>query len=472
MESIAVLILAAGLGKRMGTKQPKVLAPLYGGNLIQRVVSNASELSPERLVVITGHGREHVEESVQKGAEYFGYDFSKISFAFQEEQLGTGHAVRSALDNLKGFTGTVLILCGDVPLIRAESLNRFVHKHHEASATLSLISVQLESPGSYGRIVRDKETGSVQAIVEAKDCSEDQLLIREINSGIYAVDSAFLSPAVEGLSNDNAQGEYYLTDIIGKAVEEGQAVSGFTVESPEEIRGVNTRAELQFAEEAIRRRYILELVNSGVSIADTKSLWIDPDAKIEPGAYLGPNVSILGDTKIETGSIIEGTAWIKNAKIGKESVIKLGCRIEDSEIGDSCAVGPFAHIRPGTKLSEEVKIGNFVETKKASLAKGAKASHLTYLGDCTVGEAANIGAGTITCNYDGYKKSLTEIGEGAFIGSNSSLVAPVKIARNAVVGAGSTITRSVEEGFLALTRAEQRNVPGWHDKQRKKMQKS
>lgn len=445
---------------------PKALIRTRERYLIEHVLVSVANLKPERVIVVTGHLAELVEEEVKDSLARQAFSCEKLLFARQTEQRGTGDAVKSALGELKDFVGTVLIVCGDMPLVRTETLRGLLDLHAKEHATLSLITLQTQQPASYGRIVRT--SGRVTKIVEARDCSSEQLSINEINAAMYAVDSAFLEPAVKELKNENAQKEFYLTDIVGQAAKEGQTVSALVLHDEKEIQGVNTRYELALVNRSLMEKRIKELMEGGVEILDPNSVLIDATCKVEPGARIGPNVQLLGTTVIEAKVIIEGTALIFNSHIKRGAHIKLGVRMEDAQVGAGAAVGPFAHLRPGTELGDEVKIGNFVETKKAKLAKGAKASHLTYLGDCTVGEEANIGAGTITCNYDGYSKFETKIGRDVFIGSNSALVAPVTIEDGATVGAGSVITKNVGKDSLAFTRSPQVEKSGWSKRKREK----
>lgn len=468
MEKIAALILAAGLGKRLGTGTPKVLAQTSEGTLLSHVFHTIQQLTLDSIVVISGFQREKVEHAA---TSYTNKNvLPRLHFAFQEQQRGTGDAVRSAKSIFENFTGTILILYGDMPLISSSSLQALLDIHAKEKATLSCITVHSSKLASYGRIIRDPN-GLVIKIKEAKDCDSREFQIQEVNAGIYAVDSAFLFSAVDSLKNNNAQGEYYLTDIVEKAATEGQHIATHTLSDINEVVGVNDLVDLSNVNVILRERIIEKFIRAGVTIADRNSVFIEPSVTIAPGAHIGPQVQLLGKTTIASGVTIEGCAYIKDCSIASNSIIKYGVRMEGSEIGTDCSVGPFAHIRPETKLNDEVKIGNFVETKKTILSKGAKASHLTYLGDCAVGEESNIGAGTITCNYDGYRKHQTTIGKNVFIGSNTSLVAPVVVEDGAIVGAGSTITSNVPADSLAVSRARQENKPGWAARKRAVMSK-
>lgn len=466
MSSLSIVILAAGLGKRMKSGLPKVLSRVRGRSLIDYVLETALSLNPERVVVVTGHKRELVEQEVR--LKYPSECGGKIIFSVQLEQKGTGDAVRSAMPSLEGVSGPVLILCGDTPLISKKTIGSLAREHDEHKATLSLLILKSDSPNAYGRVVRDQSGNFVSKIVESRDCGPAEAGIREFNSGVYIVDSAFLWPAVSELKNDNAQGEFYLTDIVGRAAKEGQTVWGAVTEDEDEIQGVNTPVELQRIKRVLNMKKIMSLIEAGVEVEDVSTLYIDDSVEVSPGAKIGPNVQLRGATKIGPNVVIEGTAFISNSEIMIDAQLKLGVRIEDSIVGPRSKVGPFAHLRPGSVLKEDVKIGNFVETKKAVLENGAQASHLTYLGDAHIGEKTNIGAGTITCNYDGTNKWPTKIGKEVFIGSNSALVAPLVINDGATIGAGSVITKDVEAGALAITRSQQITRAGYARGKKKK----
>lgn len=457
MEQICCVVLAAGIGKRMGGNLPKAITKTREKALIDHVLDSLSLLKPTKTVIVVGHGREALESHVRASASAAGHS---IEFAVQEKPLGTGDAVRAALPAVSSFRGTVLITYADHPLFTAETLRDLVTFHTFKKATVTMLTFQVPPPNTYGRIIRH-EKGHVLRITEAKDCSPEELLTREVNSGVFAVDSSFLKPAIDSLEPNNAQGEYYLTDIVEKATKEGQTVASFPLGNAEEAAGVNTPAELHFVNDVLKRRHVAKLRESGVIFDDPASCILDAAVTIEAGAHIGPNVQLRGKTSVGAGAIIEGTSLIIDSHVAPGALIKLGSRVEGSSIGELSTVGPFANVRPGTVLGKEVRVGNFVETKNTTMRDGAKASHLTYLGDCTVGEHANIGAGTITCNYDGYHKAETSIGKGAFIGSNSALVAPVAVGEGAVVAAGSVITRDVPKDALGVARARQDNKEGW-----------
>jgi bifunctional UDP-N-acetylglucosamine pyrophosphorylase / glucosamine-1-phosphate N-acetyltransferase len=464
MESVAVLILAAGMGKRMGSKTPKVAIRTSEKPLIEHLLETVSALDPEKVVVVTGHGREVVEGVVQDALHR--HRLPRVEFAYQERQLGTGHAVQCALPFLDSFVGTVLILVGDAPLLKPSTLRQMLQIHAADKATITLASFLVDTPAGYGRVIRDRSSRFAEKIVESKDCTPEQALIREVNSGIYAIDSSFLAPAVKELGKENSQGEYYLTDIVETASREGQTVSVMVVPDPSELQGVNTLSDLAEVNKTILNRKIHALIDSGVILEDPNSVFIQGNPEVSPGTRIGPNTQLRGNTLISSGVVIEGSACLIDTVVSERAYIKFGVRAEGASIGPECTVGPFAHLRPGTILHSGVKIGNFVETKKTTVGRRSSASHLTYLGDCTVGEGVNIGAGTITCNYDGSLKHETRIEDGAFIGSNTALVAPVTIGAGATIGAGSVITKDVESGALALTRAPQTARAGYRQKSR------
>ncbi len=467
-EKLAVIILAAGLGKRMGIKIPKVAVSTREMPLILHVLSSVSKLNADKVVLVTGHQKELVEDIVSKSAKI---PASNLHFAFQEKQLGTGDAVKSALPFLDGFIGSVLILCGDTPLIKAESIEKLILSHTQSKATISLLSFIADQPNNYGRIIRDPVTEQAVKITEAKDCSEVELKIPEVNSAIYLVDSSFLKPAVEELKNENIQKEYYLTDILERASKEGQTINAVILENSVEVLGINTLYELSIINKALIMKKIRDLIEAGVHFDLPESCIVDNTVEIAAGVKVGPNTQILGNSKISAGCILEGNSYIKDCEISDNAMIKFSVRMENASIGKDVSVGPFANLRPDTVLEDKSRIGNFVETKKTILGAGSKANHLTYLGDCIVGNDSNIGAGTITCNYDGYVKSKTNIGSNVFIGSNTSLVAPVEIEDGATVGAGSVITKKVDKDSLSFTRSPQLSKSGWSKSKREKNKK-
>jgi len=438
MKDIAAIVLAAGQSKRMKTRTPKILHRLMGKPMIEYVLDAVRGAGVKKIVLVIGHEKEKI-------IQYLG---DNVTYAFQNEQLGTGHAVMQAMPSLGGFSGDVLITCGDMPLLSSETLNIFIRRHRETGSRISLLTAVMENPGNLGRIKRNA-SGCVQSIIEAADATFAELEIKEVNTGTYLFDSDYLSEILSRIGMPNAQNEIYLTDTITISNEVGQKVEAVTCADWRESLGVNDRADLAEAEAVIRGRINLNLMKSGVTIHDPTSTYIESTVKIENDTEIMPGCIITGKTIIGRDCVIGPGAHIDNSIIGcgvriKESVIS------ESEIGEGTTIGPFAHVRPGTVTGKNVKIGNFVEIKKSSISDGSKISHLSYIGDTTMGAKVNIGAGTITCNYDGKKKNPTTIKDGAFIGSNSSLVAPVVIGEGSVTGAGSVVTKNIPDHKLAV----------------------
>jgi bifunctional UDP-N-acetylglucosamine pyrophosphorylase/glucosamine-1-phosphate N-acetyltransferase len=452
---LAVLVLAAGLGTRMRSATAKVLHRLGDRPLIAYVLDAARKLSPDRLIVIVGHQAEEVEAACKSHG-----DCRRICFVRQAEQRGTGHAVRCATPGLAGFGGDVLIIYGDVPTLRAETLASFVEGHARSGAALSLLTACFRDPTGYGRIIRGA-SGEIERIVEERDATPDEEQIQEINAGIYCVAAELLFETVGSIATDNAQGEYYLTDVVSVARRQGRRLWSCGIEDPEEVRGINTRAELAGMEASMRKSIVEKWMAAGVTFEDPQTAYVGADVKIGRDTTIGPNTHLRGATVIGEGCRIDGSAYIQGARLGARVHLKFAVVITDSNIGDDVEMGPFAHLRPGTDLARGVHIGNFVEAKKAKLGPGTKANHLSYLGDVTVGEKTNIGAGTITCNYDGFRKHPTVIGDRVQIGSDTQLVAPVEVGSDAYVGAGTTVTHAVPPGALAVSRTPQRNIEGW-----------
>jgi bifunctional UDP-N-acetylglucosamine pyrophosphorylase / glucosamine-1-phosphate N-acetyltransferase len=450
--SINVVILAAGQGKRMHSALPKVLHPLAGKPLLRHVVDAARALHPVSIVVVYGHGGEAVRDAMQA---------PDIAFAKQEPQLGTGHAVMQAEPQL-GTAQTTLILYGDVPLTSVDALRSLVD---EAFGGMAILTVELDDPTGYGRMVR--ENGKVTRIVEHKDASETERAIREINSGIMAVPTARLKDWFAKLSNKNAQGEYYLTDIVPMAIAEGIAVHTVTAPHAWEVLGVNSKAQLAGLERVAQRNLANALLEAGVTLADPARIDIRGMLSCGQDVRIDINCVFEGDVVLGNDIVIGPNCVLKNVRIKAGTHIEAFSHLEDAEIGAHCRIGPYARLRPGAQLDERVHIGNFVEVKKSVIGAGSKANHLAYIGDSEVGKNVNIGAGTITCNYDGVSKSKTIIGDGAFIGSDSTLVAPVTIGAGAYIGAGSTITKEAPEGKLTLTRAKQLTVDAWKPPKKK-----
>ncbi|HEY3055568.1 MAG TPA: bifunctional UDP-N-acetylglucosamine diphosphorylase/glucosamine-1-phosphate N-acetyltransferase GlmU [Thermoanaerobaculia bacterium] len=457
-QNLEVIILAAGLGTRMKSSTIKILHRAAGRPIIDYVLDLAAELSDTPPVMVIGHQREQVQEAVGNRAR----------FAIQSEQLGTGHAVLQAAEDVKGKT--VLILSGDVPLTRRETLQSLIDEHERSRNALTLLTMKLEDPALYGRIVRDAK-GAVAKIVEAKDASAQEKRIDEVNAGIYIFDAEHLFDNLRNLSSSNAQGEYYLTDLIAILRNGGQRVGAVVVDNPVETLGVNSRSDLAAVEAEIQRRVVERLMKEGVTFRNPTTVVIDSTVSIANDTVIYPFVTLEGTTTIGTGCVIEPGVHLHNVSVGNNVHVKSGTVAEDAVIADDATVGPYAHLRPGTKLGKHVKVGNFVETKKAVFGEGAKASHLSYIGDADIGADVNIGAGTITCNYDGVNKHKTVLEDGVFIGSDTQLVAPVRVGHGAYVGAGSTITQDVPPDSLALSRVPQKNVEGWATKRREAQKK-
>lgn len=457
MESLASVVLAAGKGTRMKSALIKVLHPIAGQPMITWPVTAAREAGSDPIVLVIGHQANAVQGTF-RGAK-------DILCAMQEEQLGTGHAVACALDALSGFRGTILILCGDTPLLRAETLKNMLAYHRDNSAAITVLTAMMDDPYGYGRVVRDA-AGRVTRIVEQKDADPEEQEIREINSGIYCMDSDFLYANIKAIGNNNAQQEYYLTDLLAIAVRKELTCLAIQAADADEIMGVNDRIQLASAGRILRSRINREHMLNGVTIIDPENTYIDQGVTIGCDTTIHPGCSIGGGTVIGEGCLIDGGVSITGCRIGDDCHIKAASVLEDSELGEDVTIGPMAHLRPGTVLGNQVKIGNFVETKKIVMGKGSKASHLTYLGDAEIGRNVNIGCGTITCNYDGVNKHRTVIGDDVFIGSDVQLVAPVTVGRNSLVAAGTTVTSDVPPDSLTISRVPQVNKEGWRLKKK------
>ena len=455
-----VIILAAGQGTRMKSATIKVLHKAAGRPIIDYVLDLACELCERPPVMVVGHQREAVQQSVGERARY----------AVQDQQLGTGHAVLQAAALLEGSARRVLILSGDVPLTRSETLRRLVDEHERAQNALTLLTMRLDDPAMYGRIVRD-DSGAVVRIVEAKDASPEEKQISEVNAGIYVFSGEHLFANLRNLSNTNAQGEYYLTDLLAVLRGAGQRVGALVVDDPVEVLGVNSRAELATVEGEIQRRVVTSLMKEGVTFRNPATVVIDSTVRIGRDTVVYPYVTLEGSTTIGSDCVIDPGVHLVNVTVGDDVHLKTGTVADDAVIETGASVGPYAHLRPGTRLGPKVKVGNFVETKKAVFGEGAKASHLSYIGDAEIGADVNIGAGTITCNYDGVNKHKTILEDGVFIGSDTQLVAPVRVGKGAYVGAGSTITKDVPPDALALSRTPQRVVEGWAARKRESRKK-
>lgn len=454
MADRAAIILAAGQGKRMKSRLAKVLHPLAGKPILSYVVDLAAHVHCATTLVIVGHQAEAVSKVVlEKGARPI----------LQEKQLGTGDAVRRARKALTHFHGPILILSGDTPLLREETIEKLFKAHRENAAIVSLLTVRLDNPFGYGRIIRN-EDGALSKIVEERDASPSERKINEINTGAYLCDADFLFKALDQVQPDNEQKEYYLTDIIGIAVSAGKKRIGIEAE-PDEVIGINSRADLAEAEAVMRNRINARWLAEGVTMIDPSQVRIEADVAIAPDVVLYPGVFLEGDTDVAQGAVIY-PARIRDSRIGESVLIKDHCLIEEAVVESDATIGPFAHLRPGAVVKKGAKVGNFVEVKKSVLGEGSKANHLTYIGDAKIGKGVNIGAGTVTCNYDGKKKSKTVIEDGVFIGSNTELIAPVTVGAGSLIAAGTTITRNVPAGGLAISRVRQENKPGWARKKR------
>ncbi len=454
-----IVVLAAGVGSRMRSTVPKVLHRIGGRTLLDAVLDTAREISPSRVVVVVGRGREQVEKALS-GRE--------VTIVVQDPPLGTGDAVRRALPALSGGgANPVVVLSGDAPLLTSATLTRLIERRRQKGLDLAFLSFRPPDAGELGRVVRDPQ-GRVRRVVEARNATPREKRLTEANAGVYCFAASALERAVGKLAPNPANGEYYLTDAVETLAANAGTVEAIEAEDWREGWGINTRRELAAAEEIERRRCLERALDAGATIVDPATTRVGALVRFEPDAVVHPFVCLDGATLLEQGCEVLPFTRITDSTVGPGAIVGPHCEIEGAQIGPRARVGPFARLRPGTVLEEDVRVGNFVETKQATLHAGAKASHLSYLGDTEIGAGANIGAGVITCNYDGESKHRTSIGEGAFIGSDSQLVAPVTVGAGAYVGAGSTITRDVPDGALALTRVPQKNLPGWVAKRKRK----
>jgi bifunctional UDP-N-acetylglucosamine pyrophosphorylase/glucosamine-1-phosphate N-acetyltransferase len=472
VQGLAVIVMAAGLGKRMKSKLVKVLHPVAGLPMVVHVLELASRLADRGVVVVVGHQGEDVQAAVERQWPGLAGKASGIQIVKQTQQLGTGHAVLQARSvfskDVHNSPSRYLILNGDTPLLSEQTVRQLLREHEEKKAAVTLLTAVMEDASGYGRVIRtggaayqSPGDGVACKIVEDKDASDTERLVREINVGTYVVDGEFLFPALERLDPRNAQGEYYLTDIVSMAVERNCPVAAWRLSGAEEGLGVNTRGQLAEAERVIRQRIRERWLDEGVTMRDPASTWIDAGVTIGRDTVLYPQVTLEGTTTVGEDAVIHAGVRITDCRIGNRVTILDHCVLKDSSIEDEAAVGPFVHLRPGVVLRKKSKVGNFVEMKKAELGEGAKANHLSYLGDARLGKGVNVGAGTITCNFDGWKKYETVIGDDVFVGSDTQLIAPVTVGRGAVIAAGSTITQDVPSDALAITRAAQVNRPGW-----------
>ncbi|MFC3033271.1 bifunctional UDP-N-acetylglucosamine diphosphorylase/glucosamine-1-phosphate N-acetyltransferase GlmU [Pseudoalteromonas fenneropenaei] len=445
--ALTTVILAAGKGTRMRSKLPKVLHSVAARPMVQHVIDNAKELGSREINLVYGHGREQLQAALAH---------NQVNWVLQEEQLGTGHAVAVAKEHILD-DDTVLVLYGDVPLTKKSTLERLLAV--TPANGLAVLTVVLDNPMGYGRMLR--EDGKLVGIVEQKDATPEQLTIKEINTGIMAANGRLLKKWLGQLSNNNAQGEYYLTDIVAMAHAEGVEINSAHPDHPMEVEGANNRVQLAALERAYQAWQAERLMLNGATLADPSRVDVRGNVTTGEDVLIDINVIFEGDVELGNDVEIGPNCVLKNCKIGDGAIIKANTLIEDAIVGAKCTLGPFARLRPGSVMEDDSHVGNFVEMKKTHLGKGSKANHLTYLGDALIGEKVNIGAGTITCNYDGVNKSKTIIGDNAFVGSNSSLVAPVEIGAMATIGAGSVITSKVDDNQLAVARGKQRNLDGW-----------
>ncbi len=444
---LSIVILAAGQGTRMRSDLPKVLQPLAGRPLLGHVLDCAHELGADDIAVVYGHGGDAVRDA---------FPGESVRWVLQAEQLGTGHAVEQAMPDTPDGN-RVLVLFGDVPLLTADTLRGQLDA--TGADELSVLTVDLDDPTGYGRILRDGDR--VTGIVEQKDATPEQLEVNEINTGVMVIPAAPLKAWLSSIGNDNAQGEFYLTDVVGLAVNDGVAVRAVKADSAVEVMGINDRRQLAEAERALQARRVGELMTAGVGFADPARVDIRGTLTCGKDVFIDVNAVFEGDVVLGDGVTIESNNVIRDSRLGSGTVVHPNCHIESSVAGANCEIGPFARLRPGADLADRVKVGNFVEIKKSRVADGSKVNHLTYIGDTEIGTGVNVGAGTITCNYDGANKHMTVIGDNAFIGSGVNLVAPVEVGAGATIGAGSTITKAAPADQLTVERSKQITVEGW-----------
>ena len=452
--NISVVILAAGQGTRMRSGLPKVLQPMAGRPLLEHVIATAETQNPDKICVVYGHGGEQVLEH---------FAGRNVEWALQEPQLGTGHAVQQAMPYLDS-KDVVVIMYGDVPLVTPTTIKNLAAAASDSPAILTVVE---SDPSGYGRIVREPD-GSVSAIVEHKDATEEQLRLTEVNTGLLACPVKLIGPWLDALKSDNAQGEYYLTDIVASAVADGVAVTAVVGDSATEVMGINDKIQLAEAERAFQRRSALELMRAGVTLVDPARVDVRGNLSCGKDVTIDINAVFIGDVTLGDNVTIGPNCVIENSTLGAGTTVHANCVLEDAAVGERCDIGPFGRLRPGAQMLEGARIGNFVEMKKTVLGKGSKANHLTYLGDATIGANVNVGCGTITCNYDGSNKHKTTIGDNAFIGSGVELVAPINIGEGATIGAGSTIGKDAPAGELTLQRSKQASIKGWKRPEKKK----
>ena len=451
MAGAAAIVLAAGKGKRMRSALPKVAHPVGGRPMLWHVLQAARSAGIREIVVVLGHGRDALRETVAR----FG---AKV--AVQEVQRGTGDAARIGLSEVSRGAREVVVLCGDAPMIRPSTVRSLLTAKRNRKAAASVLTGILSDPSGYGRILRNPG-GEVSRIVEERDGGAEIRKVREVNSGAYAFDRAFLARTLPRLSDVNIQREYYLTDLVVQALQEGRIVVPVPARDPDEVRGINSRKELAEATEILRRRKIEALLAAGVTLPAPDRVHVDPEVTVGTDSVIEPGSVLLGSTRIGRGVRIQAGCVVEDCRVEDGAHLKPYCVLTASRVRKGAVLGPFAHLRPEADIGEDARIGNFVEVKKSRIGRGSKANHLAYIGDCTIGRKANIGAGTITCNYDGLAKHRTVIGDGVFVGSDTQFVAPVTIGKGALIGAGATITKDVPPFALALSRAEQKVIEGW-----------
>ena len=460
MSDTHIVVLAAGKGTRMNSARPKVLHQVAGRPMIDYVLATARSLEPRSTTVVVGHQAEILRDALAMRPG--------LTVVVQEPQLGTAHALMTTADALARARGTLVLLSGDVPLLSTNTLKTLVEHHSSTGAAATVVTAIVENPHGYGRVVRAPSPGQpIARIVEERDATASERAICEINSGIYAFALDGLWEALRGIASENAQREYYLPDLVAVYRQAGRTVETVTVSNPDEIRGINSRRELAAVSSIVRHEKATQLMDAGITIDDPDTTYIDDDVTIGPDTILHPCVFLEGRTTIGSGCEIHSGARIVDSQIGDRVTVLNHSVITGSRVEPGASVGPFAHLRAGSDVREGARVGNFVEMKKTVLGAGSKAGHLSYLGDATIGAKVNIGAGTITCNYDGARKNQTVIGDGAFIGSDTQLIAPVTVGNGAYVGSGTTIREDVPEGSLAVSAGKQRNIEGWVDKKKK-----
>jgi bifunctional UDP-N-acetylglucosamine pyrophosphorylase/glucosamine-1-phosphate N-acetyltransferase len=459
MQELGVILLAAGQGTRMKSALPKVLHALAGRPLFLHALATAQQLLPARVAIVVGHGADLVRQA---------HSGTAVAWAIQDKQLGTGHAVLCAKEVFDGFSGEVLILSGDVPLIKEATLRAMVDKHRSRQAAVTLLTAALDRPQGYGRVVRDA-SGRVTGIVEEKDASEGQRQIGEVNAGVYVASSAFLFAALGAVKNDNRQGEYYLPDIVAIGLAQGKTIETVQAADAREMMGVNTKEDLAFMEKSLRESINRQWMLAGVTLKDPDTTYIDEGVTIGKDTVIGPNTQLRGKTIIGERCQIDGTAFLTDVEIADDVQLKFSVMLTACRVGGGAIVGPFAQLRPGTELGRNVHIGNFVEAKAAHIGDGTKANHLTYLGDVTIGQDSNIGAGTITCNYDGFQKYQTKIGDRVQVGSDTTLVAPITLGDDVYIATASTVRKNVPAGALVYNQREEKIRAGWTEQKRQQM---